>query len=202
MTDSRKGHRVKAREFSPAEMAVISGVSAELQRAWRKRKILPGRRSETLRWARFGLAEVLAATVARVLADLGTPLEYAACIAERAQSPLLNLLLAQSGNIPQPKRPRKISRYMLIVHYPAAGEFDPAEFMARITEHESKSSVDERLEHLTRGGDGIVKHDVLHLQRIADQIIARSAGEPLFLYEPVEVKTKGETKAARRAAAA
>lgn len=47
---------VSSREFSPAEVAAITGVSVTLQRDWRRREILPDRKSEG--WSRFDPADV------------------------------------------------------------------------------------------------------------------------------------------------
>lgn len=47
---------VSSREFSPSEVAAITGVSVSLQRDWRRREILPERKSDG--WSRFSLEDV------------------------------------------------------------------------------------------------------------------------------------------------
>ena len=64
------------RRYSPAETASISGVSADVQREWRRRGLMPFERatSGTQEWTSFDLKEVAALTIMRILSECGTPL--------------------------------------------------------------------------------------------------------------------------------
>ena len=63
------------RRYSPAETASISGVSADVQREWRRRGLMPFERatSGTQEWTSFDLKEVAALTIMRILSECGTP---------------------------------------------------------------------------------------------------------------------------------
>ena len=55
------------REFTPKEASVISGVSPNLQRDWRRRGLLPEKRQEG--WASFSLTDVIQLTVMKAFSD-------------------------------------------------------------------------------------------------------------------------------------
>lgn len=56
-----------AREFTPAETAVITGVSVTLQRDWRRRGILPERQADG--WSKFSLNDVIKLYVLKFFSD-------------------------------------------------------------------------------------------------------------------------------------
>lgn len=60
---------IDTREFTPAEVAAITGVSVSLQRDWRRREILPERKKEG--WTRFTLTDVIEIRVLKFFADAG-----------------------------------------------------------------------------------------------------------------------------------
>ena len=57
------------REFSPAEVAQVTGVNVTLQRDWRRRKILPERKTEG--WSRCSLSDLIEIHVLNFFARAG-----------------------------------------------------------------------------------------------------------------------------------
>ncbi len=57
------------RDFTPAEVAEITSVSVALQRDWRRRKILPQRKTEG--WSKFSLSDVIEIYVLKFFSDAG-----------------------------------------------------------------------------------------------------------------------------------
>lgn len=75
------------REFSPSEAAAITGVSATLQRDWRRRGILPENHSGG--WSKFSLMHVIQMAVMKSFSDAGFSIQYVAEFASMAVLPTL-----------------------------------------------------------------------------------------------------------------
>lgn len=69
----------KVRRYSPGESASISMVSADVQREWRRRGLMPFEKAKSgaQEWTSFDLKEVAALTIMRILSECGTPLVIA-----------------------------------------------------------------------------------------------------------------------------
>jgi DNA-binding transcriptional MerR regulator len=69
----------KVGRYSPGETASMSGVSADVQREWRRRELMPFEKAKSgaQQWASFDLKEVAALTIMRLLSECGTPLATA-----------------------------------------------------------------------------------------------------------------------------
>lgn len=78
-----------SREFSPKEVAQVSGASTALQRDWRRRGIISGR-SEG--WNKYDLEEVIRMTVMRAFTLSGISLETAEAVSRLAVLPVLDEL--------------------------------------------------------------------------------------------------------------
>jgi MerR HTH family regulatory protein len=70
--------------YTPKEAAALSGVTSDIQREWRRRKLMPFivSRQGSREWKNFDLREVCALTIMRSLSDFEVPLATARTIAE------------------------------------------------------------------------------------------------------------------------
>src|SRR6266446_7744191 len=75
---------VELATYPPKEAAALSGVTSDIQREWRRRKLMPFMvsRQESREWKNFDLREVCALTIMRSLSDFEVPLATARTIAE------------------------------------------------------------------------------------------------------------------------
>ena len=89
------------REFSPAEATRISGVSGELQRDWRRRKLLPENASG--KWTRFKLEHIVQMLVMKTLADGGFAVSSIKDSVALAILPTLSLIYREPGAIEFPE---------------------------------------------------------------------------------------------------
>lgn len=78
------------REFSPSEVARVSGVSTALQRDWRRRGVIPGRSDG---WNRYSLDDVIRMTVMRAFTQSGISLETAEMVSGSAVLPVSDELV-------------------------------------------------------------------------------------------------------------
>lgn len=85
------------REFSPSEAAIITGVSVDLQRDWRRRELLP--ENEGGKWTRFSLDHIIMMSVMKVFTDAGFSVSYVAKFASMAILPTLALLYDTPGAV-------------------------------------------------------------------------------------------------------
>lgn len=81
----------KVRRYSPGETASISKVSADVQREWRRRGLMPFERatSGAQEWTSFDLEEVAALSIMRILSECGTPLATARKTAMAGATPVV-----------------------------------------------------------------------------------------------------------------
>ena len=84
-----------SREFSPSEAALITGVSVDLQRNWRRRGLLPENKEG--KWTRFSLDHIIKMSVMKVFADAGYSVSYVAKFASMAILPTLAFLHEAPG---------------------------------------------------------------------------------------------------------
>lgn len=84
------------REFSPKEAAEICNVSTALQRDWRRRKILPERKSDG--WSAFELSDIIRMITIKNLSTCGFSLEAAKEIASLSIWPVFTYLAAFDVN--------------------------------------------------------------------------------------------------------
>ena len=176
------------REFSPAEAAEITGVSTALQRDWRRRGILPERKSEG--WSRFSVTDIIEMYVLRFFSDAGFFVKDVREITGAAVLPVLNILQREPGAIEiegadiSPKLRDLIlaagvateshGRFLVIFHRPRAGIRDFALTWGRF---EDLARIDAIL--VERDAEGCT---CLDLTTIASRIIEQAA-LPLFRAE-------------------
>lgn len=80
------------REFSPAEAAVITGVSTALQRDWRRREIIKGEPNPEGKWTRWSLTDIIILSVMKLFSDAGMEVSSTKTIAGMALMPTLSAL--------------------------------------------------------------------------------------------------------------
>lgn len=83
---------VVRREFSPAEAAVITGVSAALQRDWRRRKLEDSEPNSEGKWTRWSLTDIIRLSVRKLFSDAGMEVSSTTIIAGMALMPTLGAL--------------------------------------------------------------------------------------------------------------
>ena len=180
--------RVKniAREFSPAEVATITGVSTTLQRDWRRRGVLPERRSEG--WSRFDVSDVIEIAVLKFFADAGFGVKSVLDVSSLATLPVMDLLGKAPGarayegeasdwlraEIEERGTVRGAhGRYLAIAHAPGP---KPDE-MPPTVRVETLADLAEYLD-----GDDYEGATILDFEKLAARIVER-AGLPLFVIE-------------------
>lgn len=84
-----------SREFTPAEVAEITGASVALQRDWRRRGILP--ENDSGKWTKFSLTDVIQMSVMKSFSDAGFSVQYVAEFASIAILPTLAVLDSLPG---------------------------------------------------------------------------------------------------------
>ena len=77
------------REYSPSEVAAVSGVSTALQRDWRRRGVIHGRSDG---WNKYDLSDVIRMTVMRAFTQSGIGLETAEALSGMAVLPVIATL--------------------------------------------------------------------------------------------------------------
>lgn len=85
------------REFTPSEAANITGVSTDLQRDWRRRKVLP--ENEGGKWTRFSLSDIVQMSVLKAFSDSGFSVSSVGDCAHMAILPTLALLNDMPGAV-------------------------------------------------------------------------------------------------------
>jgi DNA-binding transcriptional MerR regulator len=169
------------REFSPREVEDVTGVSVTTQRDWRRRGLLPQKRSEG--WSVFGLADVVKILVMKLLSDSGIPLKSASEIADLSRLPVLSEFRFQSENyafegmeLTDEQRDRIMAssvvgasgRYLL-VNLPTHGELD-----CRVARGDSLDAL------LASRGDGTATHYlVIDHVAVAERVVHAVRG-PLY----------------------
>lgn len=78
------------RDFSPREVARVSGVSTSLQRDWRRRGVIPSRAEG---WNKYSLDDVIRMTVMRAFTQSGISLETAEIVSQLAVLPVIDELV-------------------------------------------------------------------------------------------------------------
>ncbi|MCB0636584.1 MAG: MerR family transcriptional regulator [Lewinella sp.] len=82
--------RTITHEYSPSEVARVSGVSTSLQRDWRRRGVIQGRADG---WNKYDLADVIRMTVMRAFTQSGISLETAESVSSLAVLPVMDELV-------------------------------------------------------------------------------------------------------------
>lgn len=77
------------REFTPSEVAQVTGVSTALQRDWRRRGVIEGRSDG---WNKYKLSDVIKMTVMRAFTQSGISLETAEGLSFMAVLPVIATL--------------------------------------------------------------------------------------------------------------
>lgn len=80
------------REFSPAEVEAITGVSTALQRDWRRRGILPANNEG--KWTRFSLRDLIEIMVLKTFADAGFSVKDVAEVVRIALLPAYSFIVS------------------------------------------------------------------------------------------------------------
>ena len=86
---------VELATYPPKEAAELSGVTSDVQREWRRRKLMPFmiEKQTTREWTSFGLKEVAALTIMRTLSEFEVPLSTARTIAEASADHVVLFIL-------------------------------------------------------------------------------------------------------------
>jgi hypothetical protein len=81
--------------YAPKEAGALSGVTSDVQREWRRRKLMPFMvpSQESREWKNFDLKEVCALTIMRCLSDCEVPLATARTIAEASADYVVGFIL-------------------------------------------------------------------------------------------------------------
>ena len=81
--------------YAPKEAGVLSGVTSDVQREWRRRKLMPFMvpSQESREWKNFDLREVSALTIMRTLSEFEVPLGTARTIAEASADHVVVFIL-------------------------------------------------------------------------------------------------------------
>jgi DNA-binding transcriptional MerR regulator len=85
------------REFSPSEAEAITGLSATLQRDWRRRGFLPENKDG--KWTRFSLSHIIEMFVMKALSDAGFSVSAVTKHAHAAILPTLEFLYRLPGSV-------------------------------------------------------------------------------------------------------
>ena|SRR6266566_8703491 len=91
---------VELATYPPKEAAELSGVTSDVQREWRRRKLMPFmiEKQTTREWTSFGLKEVAALTIMRTLSEFEVPLSTARTIAEASADHVVLFILECLGD--------------------------------------------------------------------------------------------------------
>lgn len=81
--------RTITHEYSPSEVARVSGVSTSLQRDWRRRGVIQGRADG---WNKYDLGDVIRMTVMRAFTQSGISIETADLVSSLAVPPVMDEL--------------------------------------------------------------------------------------------------------------
>jgi hypothetical protein len=86
--------------YPPKEAGELSGVTSDVQREWRRRKLMPFliEKQETREWKNFDLKEVAALTTMRTLSEFEVPLSTARIIAEASADHVVLFILEHLGD--------------------------------------------------------------------------------------------------------
>ena len=88
-------HSISTRTFTASEVEKVTGVSATLQREWRRRGVLPEKGDKS--WTRTTAEQLVTISVIKFLADAGMGLRPARVAAEAAAPLVLEWLLILPG---------------------------------------------------------------------------------------------------------
>ena len=85
----------KLATYPPKEAGELSGVTSDVQREWRRRRLMPFliEKQETREWKNFDLKEVAALTTMRTLSEFEVPLSTARIIAEASADHVVLFIL-------------------------------------------------------------------------------------------------------------
>jgi hypothetical protein len=88
----------KLATYAPKEAGALSGVTSDVQREWRRRKLMPFMvpSQESREWKNFDLREVSALTIMRTLSEFEVPLGTARTIAEVSADHVVVFILERS----------------------------------------------------------------------------------------------------------
>ena len=200
------------REFSPQEMARITGIPPHLQRTWRKRGILRegGWLGENRSggWTRWTLQDVIIGKVFKLADELGFARKGSSEVATSGTA--LHIAIKASIHVYRWLRhfegahvieidgdivPTNLhghepeTRFFVIEHSErGASSYDHEELERRISEHKDASTIAAAIE--AGGGQG---YAILDFKQIAQDIFDRTAG-PLFRIELAPEVAESERK--------
>jgi hypothetical protein len=150
--------------YTPKEAAALSGVTSDIQREWRRRKLMPFMvsRQESREWKNFDLREVCALTIMRSLSDFEVPLATARTIAEASADYVVVFILERPdlkescpglvknwevqrfvviGSDKVPRFSDDLEKLLLRQHSPATTSLDLAKIANLIIERATRSFV-------------------------------------------------------------